>query len=111
MGTRELDLYVQRPGLMLRHMVVIHLTASRFFGGPERQMLELARSLSAECQTAFVSLAESGLRGAFLDQVRDSRFRGVALRHDTPRLVAAFKGLVRLLRDWMEQAQTATGRR
>ena len=76
---------------------VVHLTASRFFGGPERQMLEMAKSLPPEFRTTFVSFSENGLCGAFLDNVRDSRFQAVALRHDTPRLPAACRELIRLL--------------
>jgi len=29
-------------------MLVVHLTASRFFGGPERQTLELAKAIWPE---------------------------------------------------------------
>lgn len=78
--------------------VVVHLTASRFFGGPERQMLGLARTLGPEYRTAFVSFAEGGRCQAFLDEVRRFGFEGVALRHDTPRLLAAAAELTDVLR-------------
>ena len=76
---------------------VVQLTASRFFGGPERQMVELAKSLPAEFQTVFVSFSENGLCGAFLDKARDSSFQGIALTRDTPRLLAAYRELTQLL--------------
>ncbi len=57
-------------------MRVLHLTSSTFFGGPERQMLGLARSLSARCSSVFCSFRESGRCVSFLER-------------DTPRLWAA----------------------
>jgi glycosyltransferase involved in cell wall biosynthesis len=63
---------------------VVHLTASTFFGGPERQMLGLAEVLPSEYRTVFISFAEGGRCGAFLDQVGRQGFEAVALEHDTP---------------------------
>ena len=79
-------------------MTIVHLTASRFFGGPERQMLELAKSLPPEIRSAFVSFAETGLCRAFLDEVRFAGFDGVALRRDTPHLLAVLRELTTVLR-------------
>ena len=76
---------------------VVHVTASRFFGGPERQMLGLAQSLPPEIVTAFVSFAEGGRCGEFLDKVGAAGFPGIPLTHDTPRLLAALRELVLLL--------------
>ncbi|MEI8371245.1 MAG: glycosyltransferase [Planctomycetota bacterium] len=78
--------------------MVTHLTSSRFFGGPERQMLGLAQSLPSTFRTSFVSFRETGLCEAFLDEVRLASFEGVALRHDTPHLLAARKELIDVLR-------------
>jgi glycosyltransferase involved in cell wall biosynthesis len=80
-------------------MRLVHLTASPFFGGPERQMLGLARALPVEYETAFLSFAEGGRCEPFLDQVRAAGFTGLRLAHDTPRLLAARRELVGLLRD------------
>jgi glycosyltransferase involved in cell wall biosynthesis len=80
-------------------MNVVHLTASTFFGGPERQMLGLAATLPESVRTTFVSFAEGGRCAAFLDRVRRDGFEAVALRHDTPRLVAAVRELAAVLRD------------
>ncbi|MCD4727371.1 MAG: glycosyltransferase, partial [Pirellulales bacterium] len=85
-------------------MVVVHLTASRFFGGPERQMLELAKALPTEIRSVFVSFSETGLCQAFLDKVRQDGFEAIALRYDTPRLLAALRELVGVLRSLRTEA-------
>ncbi|MCX7424299.1 MAG: glycosyltransferase family 4 protein [Planctomycetia bacterium] len=77
---------------------VAHVCASRFFGGPERQMLGLAAALAPECGTTFVSFAENGLCRDFLDRAGREGFEAIALRHDTPRLAAARRELTDLLR-------------
>ena len=77
---------------------VAHLTASRFFGGPERQMLELANALPAEIRSVFVSFAESGLCHTFCGHARNAGFEAIALQHDTPHLMAAYRELVAALR-------------
>lgn len=79
-------------------MIVVHLTASRFFGGPERQMLELAQSLSADIRSVFISFAEDGLCCAFCDQVRNAGFEAIGIEHDMPHLIAAYRDLVAILR-------------
>jgi len=65
-------------------MHVVHLTASTFFGGPERQMLGLAQHL--DCGSSFVSYPEAGRCEAFLQEVRAAGFDSAALSHDTPHL-------------------------
>ncbi|HXG11934.1 MAG TPA: glycosyltransferase [Gemmataceae bacterium] len=79
-------------------MNVVHLTSSRFYGGPERQMLGLALALPGEYRSVFISFAEEGHCHAFLDMVRRHGFEALALRHDTPRLVAAWGELCGELR-------------
>jgi glycosyltransferase involved in cell wall biosynthesis len=82
---------------MMSPVVVVHLTASTFFGGPERQMLGLARSLPPVYRSVFVSFSEGGRCRAFLDEARKDGFKAFALRHDTPRLIAATRELGELL--------------
>jgi glycosyltransferase involved in cell wall biosynthesis len=72
-------------------MNVVHLTASTFHGGPERQMLGLARSLAAGVQTVFLSFAEGGRCRQFLSTARHHGFEAVGLTHDTPYLWAAMR--------------------
>ena len=80
-------------------LCVVHVTASQFFGGPERQMLELAKSLRPEVESVYASFEGDASR-PFLDQVQQAGFCTVTLKHDTPHLVAAWRELVGLLRDF-----------
>ena len=41
-------------------MIIVHLTTSPFFGGPERLMLGLTQSLPASCRSVFVLFADQG---------------------------------------------------
>src|SRR5438270_10115979 len=74
-------------------MVSVQLTASMFYGGPERQMLGLAKTLPAEYRTILISFAEWGMCRPFLERARWEGFEAFALRHDTPRLFAAVREL------------------
>lgn len=67
-------------------MNVVHLTASTFYGGPERQMLGLARAISDHAETTFLSFGEGGRCRSFLSVCKQAGFDAVALAHDTPRL-------------------------
>lgn len=90
-------------------MRLVHLTSSRFFGGPERQMLGLAKALPADCETIFASFGEGGRCNAFLDRVRKAGFIGQRLLHDTPHLFAARKEIVALLREHRADALLCHG--
>jgi glycosyltransferase involved in cell wall biosynthesis len=79
-------------------MHVVHLTASTFFGGPERQMLGLAEHLAPDFRVSFVSFAEGGRCSAFLQTVGARGFDALPLRNDTPHLRAASRELAELLR-------------
>ena len=70
-------------------MIVMHLTSSRFFGGPERQMLGLAKSLKETVDSVFVSFSEDNLNQRFLLKAAQAGFPAVGLQHDTPNLWAA----------------------
>jgi glycosyltransferase involved in cell wall biosynthesis len=70
-------------------MRIAHLTASPFFGGPERQMLGLALSLPPSIQSLFFSFPERGLSEPFLAELRRHGFPAEALNHNTPHLFAA----------------------
>ncbi len=78
-------------------MRIVHLTSSRFFGGPERQMIGLARHLPSSCRTLFLSFPEGGRCREFLKHVSWNGFEGEMLRHDTPNLPAATWDLLRRL--------------
>ena len=79
-------------------MNLVHLTASRFFGGPERQMLGLAETLPAGFSSALASFSEGGRCREFLHQAGAAGFQAMALKNDTPRLWAARRELGDILR-------------
>jgi glycosyltransferase involved in cell wall biosynthesis len=72
-------------------MNIVHLMASPFIGGPERQVLGLARALPAGYRTAFLSFAESGRARPFLDRARQDGFEAVELRENFPHLRRAIR--------------------
>lgn len=74
-------------------MRVAHLTASPFFGGPERQMLGLALSLPADVQSVFLSFPERGLCQPFLNELQRQGFTAEALANNTPHFLAALREL------------------
>jgi glycosyltransferase involved in cell wall biosynthesis len=80
-------------------MNIVHLTASPFFGGPERQMLGLARGLPRPDRSMFLSFPERGLCRPFLEEARRHGFAADALDHNTPHVAAAARELTRRLRD------------
>jgi glycosyltransferase involved in cell wall biosynthesis len=79
-------------------MRVVHLMASPFYGGPERQMLGLARHLPAEVESVFLSFPERGLAQRFLDEARRAGFGASALTHNTPRFAACVSEVAAELR-------------
>jgi glycosyltransferase involved in cell wall biosynthesis len=70
-------------------MNIVHLTASTFHGGPERQMLGLAHHLPQTYQSVFLSFAEGGRCRQFLSTARHHGFEAVALNYDRLRLWSA----------------------
>jgi len=79
-------------------MNLVHLTASTFFGGPERQMLGLALALPDAARTTFATFPEGGRGGAFLDEVRAHGFATAPLKNDFPKLAATVREITELLR-------------
>ena len=78
-------------------MRIVHLTASTFFGGPERQMLGLADH-SAKHISTFVSYSEGGRCGAFLGEVRARGHGAVELTSDSRNVRENLRELTGLLR-------------
>jgi glycosyltransferase involved in cell wall biosynthesis len=83
-------------------MIIVHLTASTFFGGPERQMLGLALALPPSYRSVFVSYSEGGRCKPFLDEARKKGFETHILRYDTP----SFLRMVRELTEYLEGVGT-----
>jgi glycosyltransferase involved in cell wall biosynthesis len=80
-------------------MHLVHLLASPFVGGPERQVLGLAGALPPEWRTTFLSFAERGLARPFLERARADGFEAVELAGNFPRLLAAAREVAGLLRE------------
>src|SRR6478736_6810433 len=74
-------------------MRIAHLTASPFFGGPERQMLGLALSLPADVQSLFFSFPERGLCQPFLNELQRHGFVAEALVNNAPRFLTTIEEL------------------
>jgi glycosyltransferase involved in cell wall biosynthesis len=70
-------------------MVVVHLIASPFFGGPERQLLGLIAGLPEGYRSALLSFAEGGRCRPFLDEARRLGVKAVELEQNAPRYRAA----------------------
>jgi glycosyltransferase involved in cell wall biosynthesis len=79
-------------------MNIVHLMASPFVGGPERQVLGLARALPATCRTTFLSFAERGLARPFLERARADGFEAIELKENFPRLGRAIREIADHLR-------------
>jgi glycosyltransferase involved in cell wall biosynthesis len=78
-------------------LTVVHFAASRFYGGPERQMLGLAEHLT-NWRTVFASFAEDGCCREFLKVASDRGFEAFGLVNDTPKLWAACREVRSILR-------------
>ena len=66
---------------------VVHLIDSPFFGGPERQMLGLARNLPSRYTSFFLCFRDSETSRPFLDRLADHQIGGAMLRNSNPRLL------------------------
>src|SRR5262249_23209597 len=69
-----------------------------FYGGPERQMLGLARHLQGDVESIFLSFAERGLAQVFLDEAARHGFQARALVHNAPRFLACIREVADELR-------------
>jgi glycosyltransferase involved in cell wall biosynthesis len=84
--------------LLDKTMNIVHLVASPFVGGPEQQMLGLARSLPADYRTVFLAFSNNGKSDALLNEARQLGFQTLTLRNDTPNYQAAAREVGRSLR-------------
>src|SRR5687767_613324 len=90
-------------------MRIAHLLASPFYGGPERQMVGLARHLPPSTRSVFMTFAEGGKCQALLDQVRAHGFDGFALKENAPHLRQAAAEVARHLRRLKIDLLTCSG--
>lgn len=82
-------------------MTIVHLTASAFHGGPERQMLGLGKTMAEYAQSVFVTFPENGRCRAFVSACRKEGLDSVALEFDTPR----FRKSIREITSVLERTQ------
>jgi glycosyltransferase involved in cell wall biosynthesis len=66
--------------------LIAHLASSAFFGGPERQMLDLAKALPADHHTVFLLFRDKGRSRDFQLRLEEKGLESYVLDHDTPRL-------------------------
>lgn len=78
--------------------MVLQLTASPCYGGPERQILELGKELARDHESVYATFREEERCWDFVDNARRQGFEVIALKHDTPQLVAAYRELKDLLK-------------
>jgi glycosyltransferase involved in cell wall biosynthesis len=79
-------------------MRIVHLLASSFYGGPERQVLGLARHAPGDVQSHFLSFPERGAAKSFLDEARRHGFDSKSLTQNTPHYFACVKEVASELR-------------
>ncbi len=69
-------------------MSIVHLTASRFYGGPERQIVGLARRRPQD-RAVILSFREDGRCRSFLEKAHQLGLSAFEVAHDTPQLRSA----------------------
>ncbi len=79
-------------------MVVAHLISSGFFGGPERQILGLCRSLTAPYRNVSLLFDERGRQRAMIEQLRLHDLEAIELWRNTPNYPAMVRELAGELR-------------
>ena len=90
-------------------MKIVQLMASPFFGGPERQILGLARHLPAEYETHFLTFAEGGKSQALVDEVRPAGFEIDVLTHNFPRVGRCIREIADRLRELRTDVLATSG--
>ena len=90
---------------------VAHVTASPNFGGVERLILEICRSLrqTKDVQHIIASFPEGGNAKPFMQEVEKSGFTSYGFKNDMPHLLAATLEFIRLLKKHQIQILCAHG--
>jgi glycosyltransferase involved in cell wall biosynthesis len=86
---------------MIKTLKIVHLTASPFFGGPERVILDVIRTqleLNFNVENKVISFREQGGCEPLICELNKAGFDGIILEHDMPHLVAAYRDLVHFFR-------------
>ena len=83
-------------------MNILHLTASPFFGGPERVILDIVRNQCPpdfDVDSTIVSFRENGNCQAFLTEIEKNGFTGIVLNRDFPNFFGARADLIQILKE------------
>lgn len=72
-------------------MLIAHLLASPFYGGPERQVLSLAREMRENHDSLFLSFAENGLARPFLNEASAAGFQTIELKENWPNVLGSVR--------------------
>ena len=78
--------FTMEPEREFGPLVIVHLTTSPFFGGPERLMLGLTQSLPSSCRSVFALFADHGRSQALQRRLLDHGLEAITFVHDTPHL-------------------------
>ena len=97
--------------LTVASLKIAHVTASPNFGGVERLILEVCRSLkhTKNAQPTIASFPENGNAEPFLREAEKSGFTAYRFHNDMPHLAAATRELIRLLQQHQIQILCAHG--
>ncbi|MDR2762996.1 MAG: glycosyltransferase family 4 protein [Planctomycetaceae bacterium] len=82
-------------------MKVLHLTASPFFGGPERVILDIVQSqreYNFDVESEIATFRENGNSEQFLSEIRNRNLIGYVINRDMPNLLGSLFDLLNLLR-------------
>ncbi len=77
---------------------IVHLLASTFVGGPERQLLGLAQEMAPDSRTVFLTFAQKGRDRAFHQAAAERKFEVHSLQADTPWLFRASREITAQLK-------------
>lgn len=90
-------------------MNLVHLLASPFVGGPEKQVLGLANHLPGDFRQTFLSFPEQGKAEPFLRAARSLGFPAEPLHHNTPQFRQAVAEVAHHLREVRADLLTCHG--
>jgi glycosyltransferase involved in cell wall biosynthesis len=79
-------------------MVVLHLTTSPLFGGPERQLLGFALAMPSDCRMLFLLFRDRGKSQAFRSKLEENGLETHLLKSHTPHLPAMVSEIAHHLR-------------
>lgn len=86
-------------GYSIGQIRMAHLTASPFFGGPERQLVGLIRAMPDSCHSTVLCFMEHGKAQGFVQTLHENDVPTICLRHNHPHLWASAREIAHALRN------------